>query len=189
MAARTDLRERSERRARILAEAVAEGREALRAQAARHARRPADAEEALQDACVEFLRHYEGGPGEHALGYLMLAVKHRAWALALRAKCESESEVTTTDSFIRGECRVAICCQRPGPAERVEGHEQLLARAAAFRALKPDQRTALLLHALGYSYREIAELRGWTYTKVNRCLAKGRAALRAQGGEIERLES
>jgi DNA-directed RNA polymerase specialized sigma24 family protein len=34
--------------------------------------------------------------------------------------------------------------------------------------------------ALGYSYREIAERQGWTYTKVNRCVAEGRAALRRQ---------
>ena len=26
----------------------------------------------------------------------------------------------------------------------------------------------------GYSYAEIQELTGWTYTKVNRCMAEGR---------------
>jgi hypothetical protein len=30
----------------------------------------------------------------------------------------------------------------------------------------------------GYSYAEICELCGWTYTKVNRSLAEGRARLR-----------
>jgi len=47
--------------------------------------------------------------------------------------------------------------------------------------LTPDQRTALILLAAGFSYREIADRRGWTYTKVNRSIAEGRAALRANG--------
>jgi hypothetical protein len=40
--------------------------------------------------------------------------------------------------------------------------------------LKPDERTALLLKAEGYSYREISERQGWTYTKVNRAISEGR---------------
>jgi DNA-directed RNA polymerase specialized sigma24 family protein len=31
----------------------------------------------------------------------------------------------------------------------------------------------------GYSYLEIAEHRGWTYSKLDRCVRRGRAALRA----------
>ena len=36
-----------------------------------------------------------------------------------------------------------------------------------------------MLQAEGYSYAEIATLCGWTYTKVNRSLAEGRAQLRS----------
>ena len=36
-----------------------------------------------------------------------------------------------------------------------------------------------MLQAQGYSYAEICERCGWTYTKVNRCLAEGRARLRS----------
>jgi hypothetical protein len=50
--------------------------------------------------------------------------------------------------------------------------------------LKPDQRMALLLAAAGYSYREIGQRRGWTYTKVNRCVNEGRAALRASAPPV-----
>jgi RNA polymerase sigma factor (sigma-70 family) len=180
--------ERSERRARILAEALAAGRQALRRQAARNARRAADAEEALQDACLEFLRYYDGEPGEHAIAYLMLAVKQRAWALARRSAREAPAgvELTTTDALERGKPRLAVLCERPGPAERAEREEALGRFCAAWARLKPDQRTALLLLALGYSYREIAARQGWTNTKVNRCLSEGRAALRAltaKGGE------
>ena len=70
-------------------------------------------------------------------------------------------------------------------AERAEQHAACVALLAR---LKPDQRTALLLLGLGFSYREIAELRGWTHTKVNRCLAEGRATLRASSADRPHLE-
>jgi DNA-directed RNA polymerase specialized sigma24 family protein len=181
MATRPHRTERSERRARILAEALAAGRQVLRRQAARNADRAADAEEALQDACVDFLRYYDDEPGEHALRYLMLAVKHRAWALthhSLRGS-PGELELTTTDALEAGEPRLAVLSDGPGPAERAEREETVSDFRVAWAALKPDQRKALALLALGYSYREIATRRGWTYTKVNRCIAEGRAALRA----------
>ncbi len=37
---------------------------------------------------------------------------------------------------------------------------------------------AFLLRAAGYSYREIAAHRGWTYSKVDRCIRRDRATLR-----------
>ena len=46
--------------------------------------------------------------------------------------------------------------------------------AEALRALKPDERRALMLKAQGYSYQEIGEHFGWTYTKVNRSITEGR---------------
>ncbi len=49
-------------------------------------------------------------------------------------------------------------------------------------ALRADERRALVLQASGYSYAEICALTGWTYTKVNRSLAEGRAKLRAAPG-------
>jgi RNA polymerase sigma factor (sigma-70 family) len=180
MATRPSSKERSERRASILAEALTAGREALRRQATRHARLTADAEEALQEACVEFLRYYDGEPGEHALRYLMLCVKQRAWALTRRSAHESAEgiELTTTDALESGKTLIAVLCERPGPAERAARDEDAARFLAALAALKPDERRALLLAGLGCSYREIGAIQGWTYTKVNRCLAEGRAALR-----------
>jgi DNA-directed RNA polymerase specialized sigma24 family protein len=35
------------------------------------------------------------------------------------------------------------------------------------------------LQVAGFSYKEIAARRGWTYTKTNRCITEGRAALQA----------
>lgn len=44
--------------------------------------------------------------------------------------------------------------------------------------LKTDERLALSDLALGFRYAEIASRRGWTRTKVNRCVYEGRRALR-----------
>jgi DNA-directed RNA polymerase specialized sigma24 family protein len=46
--------------------------------------------------------------------------------------------------------------------------------------LKSQERRAIALQAAGCTYAEIQAITGWTYTKVNRCLAEGRAALREQ---------
>jgi DNA-directed RNA polymerase specialized sigma24 family protein len=71
-----------------------------------------------------------------------------------------------------------LLCERPGPDERAERRDRVAATARALSALKPDERLAIVLQAHGYSYAEIGRLCGWTYTKVNRCLAEGRAKLR-----------
>ena len=65
--------------------------------------------------------------------------------------------------------------------ERAERRDNVAAAARALAELKPDERLAIVLQAQGYSYAEIGELCGWTYTKVNRCLAEGRARLRLGG--------
>src|SRR4051812_40863986 len=61
------------------------------------------------------------------------------------------------------------------PDERAASLERVARAAEALQACKPDEATAMLLKADGSSYAEIGELTGWTYTKVNRCLAEGRA--------------
>ena len=45
-------------------------------------------------------------------------------------------------------------------------------------ALRWRRRRVLVLQAAGYSYKEIAELLGITYTNVNRQITAGRAELR-----------
>ena len=66
-----------------------------------------------------------------------------------------------------------------GPAERLEDRERTARVAERLRALKPAERRAVALQAAGCSYAEIQAITGWTYTKVNRCLAEGRARLQA----------
>jgi DNA-directed RNA polymerase specialized sigma24 family protein len=62
---------------------------------------------------------------------------------------------------------------RPVP-DRVADRDEARRRLAA---LKADERSALVLRAAGYTYDEIGERSGWTYTKVNRSIYEGRIAL------------
>ena len=73
------------------------------------------------------------------------------------------------------------------PAESAERSEAVAEARVALAALKANERLAIVLQAQGYSYAEICELCGWTYTKVNRCLAEGRERLRQlRGSEAAR---
>ncbi len=166
------------RRARILVELLARDGARLRNQAARHSGGVVETEDVLQDAYVTFLRRFEAPP-DAALPWLMVVIRHRAWQLAARRRRhEAPIAPHPTDAFDPSGHFFALLDERPGPAEQLERCEELARRIELFRALKPDERTALALFALGYSYREIAERQGWTYTKVNRCISEGRAALR-----------
>jgi DNA-directed RNA polymerase specialized sigma24 family protein len=85
------------------------------------------------------------------------------------------------ERLLAAEIGDALPCGAPGPAERVERRERSRDRVRLLGRLKPDERRALVLKGQGYSYLEICELTGWTYTKTNRCLAEGRARLRQLG--------
>lgn len=74
---------------------------------------------------------------------------------------------------------------RPGPAQLLESSERVAEAAAGLARLKPQERRALGLQAAGCSYAEIEAITGWTYTKVNRCMAEGRKALRESFARIE----
>ena len=56
----------------------------------------------------------------------------------------------------------------------------MLESRAKLAALKPDERRTLILIAAGHTYREVGEITSWSYTKINRSAAEGRARLREQ---------
>lgn len=154
----------------ILDELIAEHGATLRRQALRHAPSPEAAEEAFQEACVQFLRAYEGPPGLAALRWMQTTTKRCAWAVGRTQRRDlgfaDGVEEGLADHVVRD------------PAVLVERDEQRRQRVARIERLKPDERTALIMVGLGCSYKEVGERRGWTYTKVNRCVSEGRAALR-----------
>jgi RNA polymerase sigma factor (sigma-70 family) len=71
----------------------------------------------------------------------------------------------------------SVPADRPTAAEVLERRDRAVVALRSLATLKPDERRALVLQASGYSYAEICAITGWTYTKVNRCLAEGRKTL------------
>jgi DNA-directed RNA polymerase specialized sigma24 family protein len=130
----------------------------------RHAGNPADAEDALGDACVSFLTSYQGPDGDEALFWMLTVVKRRAWAIKRRR--------SQSDSLPVG---VLGCSDRWS-----SGHDSvdIIALEEALQLVTADQRSALLLVASGVTYREIERKCGWTTSKVHRCIRDGRARLR-----------
>lgn len=186
MAAQPKAKPAADRRGEMLCQLLERDAFRLRSQARLHAQRPSDAEDALQDACVQFLRYYDG-PSEEALRWMYVVVKRCAWAIGRRASRTRELGYEVSPADGEGEERELLPVDDGfGPAEIVERGEAVSERIALLDGLKPDERRALLLLALGYSYKEIAAGQGWTHTKVNRCVAEGRADLRRrvadQGG-------
>jgi DNA-directed RNA polymerase specialized sigma24 family protein len=165
-------------RNKILEELLTRHRGALERQAIRHSKRPEGAEEALQDACVQFLAHFEGEGLEHALRWMLLTTKRCAWAIAQVEQRTPAERLAPTDCADRDEQRWTVRDERPETAAFAERRLEHAETVRRLEALKPDERTALLLLGLGCSYEEIGALRGWTYTKVNRCVREGREALR-----------
>jgi DNA-directed RNA polymerase specialized sigma24 family protein len=163
----------AERRAEILERLLTRERSALTRQAQLHSRRAQDADDALGDACVQFLRFYDGPAGLDALRWMLLVTKRCAWAIARQRSPRISGEAGDTEDV------AALAAEeRSGPAELCERREETAEAARLIASLKEAEREALLLFALGYSYKEIAELRGWSITKVNRCIAEGRARVR-----------
>jgi RNA polymerase sigma factor (sigma-70 family) len=144
-----------------------------------------DAHDAYQRGLEILMRHAARLDPERAAGWLHTVVKHEALAInRSRRRIVGFSEVDL-DAI---ESRTSA-----SPEERVLASDRVARSAEALHGLKPQEVRALWLKALGHSYEQICEATGWTYTKVNRCLAEGRKSFLERyagiesGQECERL--
>jgi DNA-directed RNA polymerase specialized sigma24 family protein len=145
-------------------------------QARFHSHRHEDVDDALSDACVQFLRFYDGPPGDDALRWMLLVTKRCAWAIRRQAVArESRYRMSACEDE---RVEAIIPDDRIGTAELVERAEETANVLVLVEQLKPDERTALILFGLGCTYKEIRELRGWSQRKLHRCLVEGRARVR-----------
>src|SRR3954469_11018324 len=125
-----------------------------------------DAQDAYQRGLEILMRHAARLDSDRAGGWLHTVVKHEALAInRSRSRSVGGDEV----DFDAIEIRTA-----PSPADRVLGLEQAARSAERLQRLKPQEVRALWLKAMGNSYQEICDATGWSYTKVNRCIAEGR---------------
>jgi DNA-directed RNA polymerase specialized sigma24 family protein len=187
MAPRSNPGDELTKRAVMLGEVMRRGRSSLLRIARLNSSRDEDAEDALGEAGVQFLRFYDGPPGARALNWMKLVTKRCAWEIGGRAQArETLLQVETTDAASPdGPPSIIVAEDCPGPEQRALRAEEVAEVRRLIGALKSDERTALLLFGLGYSYREISQMQGWTMTKVTRCIEEGRAAVRklsARGG-------
>jgi RNA polymerase sigma factor (sigma-70 family) len=146
-----------------------------------------DAHDAYQRGLEILMRHAARLDPERAAGWLHTVVKHEALAInRSRRRILGPGEVDL-DAL---EARTSA-----SPEERALASDRVARSAEALHGLKPQEVRALWLKALGHSYEQICEATGWTYTKVNRCLAEGRKSFLERyagiesGQECERLAS
>jgi RNA polymerase sigma factor (sigma-70 family) len=139
------------------------------ATARRYAATPEDAEDAYERGLEILLTKAPTTSEDDLLPWLRTVVKHEAFAL--RRHRERHAPVTNDGEL--GERGTPAAATH----DQAERYEELRQGAEALAQLKPQEIRALLLRAEGYSYAEICEITGWTYTKVNRCLTEGRQAL------------
>jgi RNA polymerase sigma factor (sigma-70 family) len=132
-----------------------------------------DAEDVFQRAVEILLTKAPDRPPPALIAWMQVVTRREALAVRRARERLLAAWRDEPDGVI-----ARLLCERPGPVEQAERRDRVAAAARALAALKPDERLAITLQAHGYSYAEICELCGWTYTKVNRCLAEGRARLR-----------
>src|SRR4051795_8778601 len=136
-----------------------------------------DAQDAYQRGLEILMRHSARLDADRAAGWLHTVVKHEALAInKARSRILGGDEVDL-DAI---ETRTS-----PSPEDRVLAFEQVARSAEALQRLKPQEVRALWLKAMGNSYQEICDATGWSYTKVNRCLAEGRKSFLARYAGIE----
>jgi DNA-directed RNA polymerase specialized sigma24 family protein len=134
------------------------------------------AEDAVQEALtIAFVNRARIRP-ETALGYIAVTARHEAGRLR-RPPARTESLDAPTRSGIS---RHELVADR-----RAVDHDAVLDALGALRELKREQARALAARMLGWRYLEIADAFGWTYTKTNRCVTEGRAAIRKALGADE----
>jgi RNA polymerase sigma factor (sigma-70 family) len=158
-------------------EMVSSGAAAFKGTARRYSICSADAEDAYQRGLEILMTKAPTASRAELQPWLHTVIKHEA--LALRRQRE---RLLGSDPTPPGEISVESV---PSPAEGVAQRERLRQTAEALGELKSSEIQCLLLKALGYSYDEIAERTGFSWTKVNRSLTEGRKRFFARFGQIE----
>ncbi|MGH2984572.1 MAG: RNA polymerase sigma factor [Solirubrobacterales bacterium] len=152
-----------------------------------NSRSPDDAEEALQDAFIAFIRKFDPDGEAPPLAWLTLALKRECWG-RIRSPHMQRSVGQERHAELDEVGFVVDNFEHPGasPHDAAELGERVVETRDLLAQLKPQERRAIGLKALGYSYKEIGEITGWTFTKINRCIAEGNARLRELGAPMHK---
>jgi len=165
-------------RKRVAVETFSRNEAVLRRTAQRFSICADDADEALQRGLEILLHKAPSEDPRDLIRWTQTVVKHEA--LAVRAERERTLAGPAAATPVPGsEDWVAMLpAEVAGPAERAERHEAIERSREALATLKPQEVRTLGLLAEGYSYREIADITGYSSRKVNRAIAEGRERFR-----------
>jgi DNA-directed RNA polymerase specialized sigma24 family protein len=143
-------------------------------------------EDACQTAWTILVRREDTTLDQRGLSWLISVALHQAFRLARDEWTEAPAGgfLPLTRASQPGELPEPAT-DGPDVEDQIAARVQLAERREDLRRLKPQDRLALYLKGLGYSYAEIMTLTGATYTAVNRRISEGRAALRRIARERE----
>jgi RNA polymerase sigma factor (sigma-70 family) len=174
---RTDMDVEATDARELVLRVISQHADSLLRTARRHSLCADDAQDAYQRTMEIFVRRAATLDPEHAHKWVHTVCKHEAMAV----RAQRQQLVSSDDPDLdREEAR-----HLPSPEERLVGFDRLRRSAEALQRLKPQELRALWLKAEGFSYSEICEQTGWTYTKVNRCITEGRRAFLTRYEGIE----
>jgi len=144
-----------------------------------------DAEDAYQRAMEILLTKAPPLEPEAMIRWMQVVTRREAHAVRRQRERLLGSPPPTRDDGPRPDPVDSLPAPSPTPDERALRHERVRRSGEALHCLKPQEVRALTLKAEGFSYAEIQEITGWTYTKVNRCMAEGRKRFLEVYSEIE----
>ncbi len=149
--------------------------------ARRHSLCEEDAADAYQRTLELYLGRIHRLDDARAAGWLRTVCKHEAMRIRRARTRVLTPERVEWDEWPSVDVGDAV--------ERVESLERVARVAEALSACAPDDAQAILLRAGGSSYEQISEQCGWTYSRVNRSLARGRARFLQRFAAIESGEA
>jgi RNA polymerase sigma factor (sigma-70 family) len=154
----------------------------IMATARRYSANREDAEDAYQRGLEILLTKAPSTSADVLVPWLKTVVKHEAYSL--HRQRERSGQATAPELLGTGPPGGAGGA--PPPHEQAERLERLQIGAEALGRLKPQEIRCMLLLAEGHSYKQICEITGYSYTKVNRCLTEGRRSFLRR---VERIET
>ncbi|MGA8217352.1 MAG: sigma-70 family RNA polymerase sigma factor, partial [Solirubrobacterales bacterium] len=145
-----------------------------------------DSEDAYQRALEILLMKAPPIEGDALVRWMQTVTKREALAVRRqRERLLGSPRLSSPDEDDERDPLDSIASENPGPNDRLARRERVVRSGEALNALKPQEVRALTLKAQGYSYAEIGEITGWSYTKINRCMAEGRKRFLRVFADIE----
>src|SRR4051794_7708890 len=158
----------------------------IMATAKRYSANREDAEDAYQRGLEILLTKAPSTSADVLVPWLKTVVKHEAYALHRQRERAGQATAPELLAGAASSAGAGVGAGGGGPHEQAERLERLQIGAEALGRLKPAEIRCMLLLAEGHSYRQICEITGFSYTKVNRCLTEGRRSFMQR---VERIET